>query len=142
MKIEIGKRYKLKFLASDEWEQDYEGIGIVIRKNPPGFDDQEHDIFEVDLEDQEFSGFFSQEDFVEQIPTKDEEINNLKSWLKYIVEGPERSLWMDSRDDAADELVDAAERALSGENFEEYKKEYLIDILPALKGRDSQTLSR
>lgn len=51
------------------------------------------------------------------------EIENLKNWLKHIYDAPERSLWMDSRDDAANELVRAAEYALAGKNFEEYMDE-------------------
>lgn len=44
-------------------------------------------------------------------------MSEFEKWLRYIENAPARSLWSDSRDDAADEMVNAAERALAGEPF-------------------------
>lgn len=127
MKIELGKRYKIKY-ADPKYPSDiYEGVGIIVENNPPEY---EKGSYLVSLENDKEGithGVFSAKHLIEElphIPTKEvSEINNLKKWLKYIQDVPERNRLVDSgREDMVDvdELASFAKQALAGVNFNEW----------------------
>jgi len=48
--------------------------------------------------------------------------DNLRQWLEYIASIEGSPLWYDDRDDCADTMIRAADEALNGTDFNEWKK--------------------
>jgi hypothetical protein len=56
-------------------------------------------------------------DGVCEVNTLKAENERLMAWLRYISNTPNRSLWFDDRDDAAYEMLSAADTALTTEEY-------------------------